>query len=173
MALIIRWSTKEVTKRPFKIVYTFSYSEGMNCCYPLLWRWINKSHLWLVHLFLKLDFLDLTLICWREDTLGMGMLVLSWIPDWQKRRGALDSWCPYSHSSILFHLICSSFISSGKWLSSEACTFIKLILEGRLSKTGIRLPRQKLHEVNSFPPPPVFILIFIILLIHVNFSCAE
>ena len=139
MALIIRWSTKEVTKRPFKIVCTFSYSEGMNCCYLLLWRWINKSHLWLVHLFLKLDFLDLTLICWREDTLGMRMLVLSWIPVWQKRRGALELLLPlltffYSLPSDMFFFYKLRHWNSRKWLSSEVCTFIKLILEGRLSK---------------------------------------
>ena len=150
----------------------------MNCCYPLLRRWINKSHLWLVHLFLKLDFLDLTLICWREDTSGTCMLVLSWIPDWQKR-GALELLVPlltffYSPPSDMFFFYKLRHRNSRKWLSSEACTFIKLILEGRLSKTGIRLPRQKLHEVNSSPHPTrVFILIFIILLIHVNFSCAE
>lgn len=79
----------------------------------------------------------------------------------------------YSLPSDMFFFYKLRHRNSRKWLSSEACTFIKLILEGRLSKTGIRLPRQKLHEVNSFPPPPVFILIFIILLIHVNFSCAE
>ena len=89
LALIIRWSTKEVTKRPFKIVCTFSCKLWRNELLLLLTlEVVITNYLWSVHLFLKLNFLDFILVFWREDTLGTCILVLSWIPDWQRRRGA-------------------------------------------------------------------------------------
>lgn len=178
MALIIRWSTKEVTKRPFKIVCTFSCILWRNeLLLPLTLEVVITNHLWSVHLFLKLNFLDFILVFWREGTLGTCILVLSWIPDWQRRRRALELLVLlltlfYSLPADMFSFYRLRHQNSTNWLFSEVCTFIKLILEGRPSKTGIRLPRQKLHEVNSFFSP-VFILIFIILLIHVNFSSAK
>ena len=175
LALIIRWSTKEVTKRPFKIVCIFSCKLWRNELLLLLTlEVVITNHLWSIHLFLKLNFLDFILVFWREDTLGTGILVSSWIPDWQRRRGALELlltlFCSLPSDMFSFYRLRHQNSTNG--LFSEVCTFIKLILEGRPSKTGIRLPRQKLHEVNSFFPL-VFILIFIILLIHVNFSSAK
>ena len=68
---------------------------------------------------------------------------------------------PSNSTSDMFSFYRLRHQNSTNGLFSEVCTFIKLILEGRPSKTGIKLPRQKLHEGYSFFSP-VFIFIFII-----------